>query len=824
MKDIFRVLFNFSGAETLEEFRATSIFPVVAFDDESNVFLLDDRNLGFAFECYPLVGANENLHRMSSTILNLGYPANSYLNFFWYKSPDIEDFIAEAEAIRQDYTENEVVTEVFNERKKYIESFVEDRAIPFADGVVHTQRLLITVKIPYTGEEFTEKDLQTVAEIRSKLEGALKATSLHPLTVNADRYIKFMQTIFNWGPEASWKNTPNSFYDGVSPISEQILDYSTDIEITKNSTSTLRVGEKYLKIYSAKRLPDAMFFGDGVGYVGDLMGSNTQSISKNYFVSVGVMFPDYQDSKSFIESRRQQIVYQAHGPLLKFVPTLADKYEGFNELYRSLNDGHIPCKVSFSVGVFSDTEEEARKSGEQTVAFFSSRRFSLIAESLLPIIILKESLPFGANWENVKHLWRHKTMTTEQAVVLLPLFSEWKGTGTPHVSLFSRNGQIMSLSLHDTGTNKNGIIVAPSGSGKSFLANELIFSYLSEGAKVWTIDVGRSYEKLCEMVNGQFITFDSKSEICLNPFDICDNYEEEDHGVLLGILQTMISPSSKLSDYQLTKLSEVLNEAWYEKGKSTTIDDIAQKLLNFKTDESDDQMGYRVRDLGHQLYPFTSSGPYGKYFVGRNNVQMDNQFVVLELEELKGKPALQQVVLLQLINQIQHEVYLGERDKKKILMIDESWDLLKDEKIAYFMEHAYRRFRKYGGSAVIITQLLNDLFSSASGRTIASNSATKFILRPEPSDLASAKKSGDLGLSETAFDYLASLSTVKGEYSEIYIIGDGRQGIARLFVSRFQQLLYSTDPRDVYEIKQLTSAGYTVIEAIKEIIKKRGLN
>ena len=66
--------------------------------------------------------------------------------------------------------------------------------------------------------------------------------------------------------------------------------------------------------------------------------------------------------------------------------------------------------------------------------------------------------------------------------------------------MISRNGQLMSLSLHDSNTNKNLVIAAESGSGKSFLTNELIFSYLSEGAQVWVIDAGKSYQKMSEML------------------------------------------------------------------------------------------------------------------------------------------------------------------------------------------------------------------------------------------------------------------------------------------------------------------------------------
>ncbi|EJS83245.1 sex pilus assembly protein, partial [Pasteurella multocida subsp. multocida str. Anand1_buffalo] len=116
-------------------------------------------------------------------------------------------------------------------------------------------------------------------------------------------------------------------------------------------------------------------------------------------------------------------------------------------------------------------------------------------------------LAFGADRQAMNDLFRFKTMATRHVIPLLPLFADWKGTGTPVINFVSRNGQIMSVSLYDSGSNYNCCIAAQSGSGKSFLVNEIISSYLSEGGQCWVIDVGRSYEKLCEVYDGEFLQF-----------------------------------------------------------------------------------------------------------------------------------------------------------------------------------------------------------------------------------------------------------------------------------------------------------------------------
>ena len=134
------------------------------------------------------------------------------------------------------------------------------------------------------------------------------------------------------------------------------------------------------------------------------------------------------------------------------------------------------------------------------------------------------------------------------------------------------------------------------------------------------------------------------------------------------------------------------------------VDDVAEALKIMKTVVCKTWVSSSIR-LRHK-------GEYGRFFNGHNNIRFKNRFTVLELEELKGRKHLQQVVLLQLIYQIQQEMYLGEQDRRKIVFIDEAWDLLTQGDVGKFIETGYRRFRKYGGSAVTVTQSVNDLYDS----------------------------------------------------------------------------------------------------------------
>jgi hypothetical protein len=138
------------------------------------------------------------------------------------------------------------------------------------------------------------------------------------------------------------------------------------------------------------------------------------------------------------------------------------------------------------------------------------------------------------------------------------------------------------------------------------------------------------------------------------------------------------------------------------------------------------------------------------------------------------------VVLLQLIYQIQQVMYLGDRAQPKLVVIDEAWDLLTQGDVARFIETGYRRFRKYGGAAVTVTQSLNDLYSNPTGRAIAENSANTFLLAQPSQAIEQLQAERRLPMTEAGAELLKTVHTLPGAYSEIMVLTDRGGGIGRL--------------------------------------------
>lgn len=306
--------------------------------------------------------------------------------------------------------------------------------------------------------------------------------------------------------------------------------------------------------------------------------------------------------------------------------------------------------------------------------------------------------------------------------------------------------------------------------------------------------------------------FAEDTTVCLNPFELVEDYAEEEDA-LVGLMQAMASPEGHLSDWQKAAFKRLMGELWQQQGKALQVDDIAAACL-----ADADQ---RLKDVGTQLHAFTRSGGYGRYFSGRNTVSFKNPLTVLELDELQGRKHLRQIVLLQLIYQIQQAVFLGERGRLKLVIIDEAWDLLKTGEVSVFIEHAYRKFRKYGGSVVIATQSLNDLYGNAVGQAIAENSANLLLLGQTREAVESLKAAKRLDLPEGGYSALKTVHTHSGVYSEIFVKSETGSGIGRLIVSDFQKLLYSTDPNDWQAIEAEKKRGLSLPAAIRAVLAQR---
>ena len=789
-----------------QERMGSRLFPALAYDPDNGVFLLEDRSLGFGFLCEPLSGADQAVSDRVNVFLNQEWPIDTLIQVSLWTSPDIQRNLAVLKSRRSGAMAAVTQGLVGNTL-----SFLQEGTRTPVDAATHVLirrcQVIITVKLPTARPQPSEAEVERAKSLRLTSLQSLTTIGLRPQPLTADRYIRLMSVMLNWDEQAGWLSDPESKADDTQLIRDQLLDYGTDIRLDR---SGVWLGDKRVKTLSVKRYPDHLYFGSARSYLGDVL-SGARGIKQNCLITLTLHYPDSETTKAKLDTVRQWVTNQAYGPILKFVPHLGVRKQSFDLLFNAFMDGDRPVRGYLGVVLFCGEAEEAQAVSNARV-YFRELGFQLMEDKFFNLPLFLNCLPLGAERSVIRDSNRYKTFGTRHVIPLLPIFADWPGTGTPTLNLISRTGQLMSFSLFDSGSNYNACIAAQSGSGKSFLTNELIVSSLAEGARVWVIDVGRSYMNLAESLDGEFMAFTPESDLCINPFDLVQNWDEE-ADVIAGLVTSMAAPTEKLSDFQTASLKRILRDVWEDKGNQMSVDDVADRLKA--------QKDQRIVDLGEQLFPFTRRGEYGRFFNGRNNVRFTGDFTVLELEELKGRKHLQQVVLLQLIYQIQQAMYLGERDRPKLVVIDESWDLLTLGDAATFMEHGYRRFRKYGGSAITITQSVNDLYRTSTGRAIVENSAHMILLGQKAEAVEALRGEKRLPLPEGGYTLLKTVHTVPGVYSELFLLTEMGAGIGRLIVDPYKRLLFSTKPDEVHQIRQLRMQGMPITKAIQTLLDRR---
>ena len=227
-----------------------------------------------------------------------------------------------------------------------------------------------------------------------------------------------------------------------------------------------------------------------------------------------------------------------------------------------------------------------------------------------------------------------------------------------------------------------------------------------------------------------------------------------------------------------------------------------------------------LQRLSHLLYSYTKDGRYGKYFEGDCSLDFNNPFVVLELEELKGKEQLQAIVLLTLMHQITEAMYLGERSIPKSCIIDEAWDLLGDgdSRVAKFIETGYRRARRYYGRFVSITQSINDYFKHPAAIAAFENADWKIILSQKGEAIDALKTTERFHMDGHTERLLRSLRKTE-HYSECLIKGPNGVSVHRILFDPIARLLYSSKGEDYTKVKALETQGLSLKGAIEHIAK-----
>jgi type-IV secretion system protein TraC len=579
----------------------------------------------------------------------------------------------------------------------------------------------------------------------------------------------------------------------------------------------------HAKVLTTKLYPPTLNLFTMLNMFVDMYGHSIETeIPSNYFASLVIYFGDREREKERVSQETQWNLWQTQslGGAARYFPAIRDRAQESEAINEMLNQNNIPMRAMWSLCIIDSNIVKVQKYSEKIKKKFSERKWDLQEEKIIPHWVFLYSLPLQFEDIILNHSKRFNTLFTANLAAITPIMTGDKGYGNPILNYIDRAGQVVGIDIFNSPTNYNFLVVGTSGSGKSYTMANFFNNYLQAGAKIRVIDVGRSYLHLCKLIGGKYIEFTEESNICLNFFtdikvnQVTRTIENDEMDLIVPLIGLMamqdLDPDTggdSLDKSVLSGLiSRAVNMAFAERERNAGMRDVLLALEKMESEirQENIQPDPLLSKLITALYPYGHpDGEYFKYFNGRNNLNFtDNDFVVLELEELEKNKRLKPVVLAAVSKIIANEFFLGDRNQKKIIAIDEAWSLMDNKVILGFLEAMARRVRKYNGSSGIITQGIGDFFKNDATMAIFNSTANKIFLKQDSDSIEAAQKSGKLNFNPGIIKLMKTVDAKLPLFSEALIMQGESFVIVRNITDKSSHWIYTNNPNDVAKIEE----------------------
>ncbi len=329
-------------------------------------------------------------------------------------------------------------------------------------------------------------------------------------------------------------------------------------------------------------------------------------------------------------------------------------------------------------------------------------------------------------------------------------------------------------------SNANGICLASSGAGKSYLAKLFISRYLLNGTKVIVIDPQGEYKNLVEKFNGQRIDLSRASETMINPLDLMGHDYPEKRLTLMDLMPVMLG---ELSEPQKSFIDRALTEAYEKKGiymdapetwdnKPPILGDVLEILKKIEKKVSNMEK-ITIRSLINRMNMYVN-GVFS-FMNKHTQINFNNKFICLDIGNLPKqiKPTIMFLILDYVYTKMREDL------NRKLLVIDEAWTLLSRAKEASYIFEIVKTCRKFNLGLFLINQEVEDMLNSKAGRSVLANSSYTLLLKQKPAVIDDIQKTFHLSNTERISLLTAmigeGLLIMEDEHSKIKIVASDQE-------------------------------------------------
>jgi type IV secretory pathway VirB4 component len=474
-------------------------------------------------------------------------------------------------------------------------------------------------------------------------------------------------------------------------------------------------------------------------------------------------------------------------------PALETAYQDLEDLRGRLQTAQEKMfKFGLYITVYADDTKELEKI-ETTLRSTLESRLIYIKPALYQ---QKEGLlstfPYGTDLLQI-----HNTLNTTPLSSIFPFISF--DLSSNEGILYGVNKHNNSLVLFDRFSmeNANMVIFAKSGSGKSYAVKLEILRSLMMGTECIILDPENEFKTLADSVDGSFFKISLSSESHVNPFDLPEPREDERTEDVLrsniinlvGLMRIMLGGLTAEED---AIMDQALSETYAAKDITPNSDPTtwAENVPIMSDLESVLETMEGADSLVERLRKFTK-GTFASFFNQKSNISMDKHLVVFGIRDMEDelRPMAMFIIMRYIWNTARAVL------KKRILVIDEAWWMMRTEDGASFLFGICKRARKYWLGVTTITQDVSDFMRSDYGKPIITNSSIQLLLKQSPATIDLIQQTFNL----TEQEKFLLLETPVGE--GIFFAGQKHVSI-RIMASYTEDQIITTSPEEIAKIKQ----------------------
>ncbi|MBC8737239.1 TraC family protein [Paraburkholderia sp. UCT31] len=825
-----------------ERNRFVSLLNYRDFDEKDNLSYLDDGSqlsIAFGLLLAPLVMAGTDSETQIEAAIN-ACPADTILQFGVLSSPQIKGFVNTWVNSRLSGNTNPLLEQIAMRRREFmLTTATGPSMLPKTRLHPRMMQYYLFARVPFKGDLFSEGErlafIKSMKDLRNTIQGALTGAQISSDEMTGDSLRFLLRELLNPHLDPAERLATSQ---RAVPLHEDLLDRNCRITVQDDGTIGFAGAAGEPEVYLSSITTDAAPREFYLPWMAQTLGDPTardERITCPYWAYTTIHVLDAENAKDTLTTKLGVLNKQtmSESPWYRsMMRHLYDRRDMASMLSDQTRNGHRLVRAYSGINLYTP-RGEIREQVESVKGLWRAAGFRVSEERYISFPVFLASLPMQyspAMDPPNKGMQRAQLMHSLNAASMIPIQGDWSGTGPARALkddgsvekygagplMVSRRGQLACFDLLQTSVNYNFVIIAASGSGKSFLANEIVCDFLSKGGIARIIDVGKSYFRFCSVMGGQNVIFSRDNPMSMNPFSDLRSQDDLDElmPMLQDLLRQMMYPMTEEKDvppWEYKAIGHAINAAFEVHGSSTDLKDVHRWLADHDDPRAKD-MAFLLNDFAH--------GRYSRWFTGPRTVSFNNPLVVIELEELKQDPQLQAVVMTLVIHQVTKEMYLSDRKIPKLLAIDEAWDLLSGMRTGKFIETSFRRARKYNGIAGVITQSFEDFERSGAAKAAIENAEWQFILYQRPESLAFALKNQRVIGDEQTHKLLSTVQSGPG-YSEVYVKSSSAgAGLYRFVTDRHSYYTFTTKPADINRIDSLTAKGKSIAEAIDVLARE----